>query len=178
MPTIIQKLPFFSKPEPVEVQGRRIAVVSDQIIVCVSIARTGTPRLPENALRFPAVLDPGFTHSFLIQQDHLLRWAGFDPRHFRTTGSLPVRGRTVPLLNANIWLHRNQPGQRDEFSAQPPYCVELDQGIAVCPPEMGDYPRLPLLGLRAIRFGNLHVAIDGQRCHVTIRTPRRFWILG
>ena len=175
MPTIIQKLPFYSTPQSVEVQGRRIAVVSDQIIVWVSIARMGTPGLPDNALRFPTVLDPGFNHSFLIQQDHLLRWAGFDPTHFRTTGSLPVRGRNVPLLNSNIWLHRNQPGQRDVFSDQPPHCVELDRGIAVCPPEMGDYPRLPLLGLRAIRFGNLHIAIDGQNRHVTIRTGRKFW---
>lgn len=178
MPTVIHKLPFFSEPNPVEFQGRRIAVVSDQIILWVSIARMGLPDLPRNALRFPAVLDIGFNHSFLIQQDHLVRWAGFGPSHFRTIGSLPVRGRDVPLLNANVWLHQNRPGKRDEFSDQQPYCLELDRGIAVCPAEMGDYPRLPLLGLRAIRWGNLHVAVDGHKRHVTIRTPRRFWIFG
>ena len=153
-----------------------MAVVSDQIVLWVSIARMGVSELPTNASRFPAVLDIGFNHSFLIQQEHLVRWAGFDPRHFRTIGSLPVRGRDVPLFNANVWLHRNMPEMRDEFADQPPYCLELDRGIAVCPPEMGDYPRLPLLGLRAIRWGKLHVAVDGERCHVTIRTRRRFWI--
>ena len=30
---------------------------------------------------------------------------------------------------------------------------------------------LPLLGLRAILSNNLHVAIDGERASVTVRTP-------
>ena len=49
------------------------------------------------------------------------------------------------VLGCNVWLHRNVPGQRDQFLEQPPHCLELN-GIAVFPKELGNYPRLPLLG--------------------------------
>lgn len=46
----------------------------------------------------------------------------------------------------------------------------LPRGIAVYP-NGENYPRLPLLGLRAILSNNLHLAIDGEGKSVNLRTP-------
>ena len=35
----------------------------------------------------------------------------------------------------------------------------------------GCYPRLPLVGLRAILSNRVHLAVDGERQQVTLRTP-------
>ena len=105
-----------------------------------------------------------------------MQWAGLDPKSLRRLGSLPVHGQKVPLLNANIWLHHNRPGSRDEFAEAAAWQWEMDAGIAVCPPELGGFPRLPLIGLRAVQLAGLHVAIDGSKSQVSIRTRRRLLI--
>jgi hypothetical protein len=38
-------------------------------------------------------------------------------------------------------------------------------------PDGEHYPRLPLLGMRAILSNRLHLTIDGARTSVTLRTP-------
>ena len=48
----------------------------------------------------------------------------------------------------------------DEFSDAPPFCLELPLGI--CPAAMPRAPRLPVLGLRGLRFANLELLIDGH----------------
>ncbi len=91
--------------------------------------------------------------------------------------TIPGVNWRVALLAGNVWLHANEPGKRDTFSDQPPFCVQLDNGFAVAS-NRANAPRLPLLGLRALRWANLHSSIDGKNCHASIRTARRFWIFG
>ena len=47
----------------------------------------------------------------------------------------------------------------------------VPDGIAIYPSDDADYPRLPLLGLRAILKNNLKLIIDGQRKHASLRSP-------
>ncbi len=61
------------------------------------------------------------------------------------------------------------PGQRDEFAADPPFCLELN-GIAMFPAVLGNLPRLPLLGLRALVMNRLHLSVDGDALNVTLAT--------
>jgi hypothetical protein len=75
----------------------------------------------------------------------------------------------------DVWLHPNVPGKRDRAADGEPFRLALDTGIAVYPPTMSSVPRLPLLGLRALRLARLHLTIDCDRCSVTLRTARRFW---
>ena len=50
-----------------------------QIVVQVSIADQSTIDLPQDAPRFPAILDTGNNHNFAIRQGHFGRWAPHDP---------------------------------------------------------------------------------------------------
>ena len=51
-----------------------------------------------------------------------------------------------------------------------PIFLELVNGIAVYP-DADRYPRLPLLGLRAVLSNRLHLSIDGEHASLSIRTP-------
>ena len=46
-----------------------------QIVVLVSIAGQELAALPDDAPRFPAILDTGNNHNFAMRQAHLERWA-------------------------------------------------------------------------------------------------------
>jgi len=176
---IVRNLPFYDHTTAVEFRGRSIPVKHDQIIVWVSLSEMGQRQLDPNAPRLPAVLDTGCNHAFVIRQRHLVEWAGIHSQYLRRLRPTRAYGVSVPQLAANIWLHPNRPGHRDEFSDQPPFLLGTEQGIAVIPQsaDQGN-PRLPLLGLRAIRWNHLHLTIDGDHCRVNIRTRRRFWIFG
>jgi hypothetical protein len=177
VPTIIRNTPFFDGWTDLTVRGQVVRIKPYQIIVWVSISQIGRRELDPITPRFPAVLDTGFNHSFVIHRQQLAQWAGLQPQQFHVLGPITVYGEESPLLAGNVWLHPNEPGKRDAFSGQPPFCVQLDNGLAVAS-NRSNAPRLPLLGLRALRWANLHSSIDGKNCHASIRTARRFWIFG
>ncbi len=179
MPAILRNLPFYDHPTTAQVGGRSIAVKRDQIIVWVSLSETGLRQFDPRTPRFPAILDTGCNHSFVIGERHLIDWAGIHPGFLRRLGPTRLHGKPVPQLAANVWLHPNQPGHRDEFSTQSPFLLETNPGIAVVPAtESESHPRLPLLGLPAVRWNHLQVSLDGDRSLMTIRTPRRFRFFG
>jgi hypothetical protein len=175
--TIIRDLPYFEKSTSATVHGREVPIFSYQPVLWVSVAPFADEALDPNTPRFPAVLDIGYTHNFLIRDEQLLQWAGLSPEHIREIGHIQPYGEHVPLRAANLWLHPNVPGKRDEFSGAPPFCVELPHGIGVCRSDMPRAPRLPLLGLRGLRFANLEIVIDCTRCRITIRTRWKLWPL-
>ncbi|HUG89586.1 MAG TPA: hypothetical protein VML55_02050 [Planctomycetaceae bacterium] len=101
-------------------------------------------------------------------------WAGVEPSSLRRSGRVRILGREAAQLSANVWLHGNVAGQR-ELADRPAFLLELTQGIAVLPESPGDnYPRLPLLGLRALRWAKLRLHVDCGPCRVTLRT--RPWL--
>ena len=177
MPAVIRNLPFFDRSTTVEVSGRPVPIKHDLIVVWVSISEAGIDQLHPTAPRFPAVLDTGCNHSFVMRERHLIEWGGIHPDYLRRLRSIRIYGSLVPQMAANVWLHPNRAGHRDDFSGQPLFLIESEPGIAVVPKAVGDgNPRLPLLGLRALRWNRLHLAIDGDRRRVNIRTRRRFWL--
>ncbi len=175
MPTILRKCPFFETHTTALVAGGGVTVRPYQIIVWVSLHPMGRPDLSPNAPRFPAILDSGHSHNFSISEEHLVRWAGFAPGALRTLGSVRITGRRVPLLAANVWIHRNQAGQRDVFAERPAFCIQLDSGIAVYPEGAPAIPRLPLLGLRGLRRAALQLHVDCRNCRVDLHTAHPFW---
>jgi hypothetical protein len=146
-----------------------------EIIVWVSLADIRTGAWNPNAPRFPAILDTGHTHNFAIHEHHLTRWAGIRRENLRLLGHIRQAGRRVPLHAAKLWLHHNEPGKLTVASRR--LLLNLPRGIAVYR-EGENYPRLPLLGLRALLSNHLHLAIDGQRTSVNLRTPDwKTWLL-
>jgi hypothetical protein len=175
MPTILRQFPFFEKHTTAAVPRGSVTVRPYQIVVWVSLHPMGRPNLPPSAPRFPAVLDLGHSHNFSITGEHLSGWAGFAPGALRTLGSIRIAGRRVPLVAANVWIHGNQVGQRDAFADRPPFCIQLDSGIAVYPEGTPAVPRLPLLGLRGLRRADLQLHVDCRKCLVSLHTARSFW---
>jgi hypothetical protein len=175
VPHVLHQLPIFRTRNALTLPGGAVLpILPYQIILWVSLAHKGQRSLSANTPRFPVVLDPGFNHNFLIQERHLFQWAGLHPAHFRVLDRLHAYGQEVPLHAANIWVHRNKAGERDTFLALPPFCLELDSGIGICPPVLAK-PRLPLLGLRALFSADLQLALDCHRGYLSLRTARRFW---
>ena len=110
MITVLRRLPFFETSTTALLGNERLTIKPYQIIVWVSITKAGLPEFPPNARRLPAVLDTGFNDTFLIQEQHFTAWAGLSPQDFEVLEFLSVYGRNVPLLDADVWLHRNQRG--------------------------------------------------------------------
>ena len=140
---IFHDLQFFDRFTSVQVQGHSYRVLPLQIIVWVSISPEGVDVISDRALRFPAIFDPAFTDEFLIHPLQLRRFAGMLPEHLRRlSASLRTHDRVIPLHAAKLWLHRNQPGERDRFASVSPFSLELERGIGL-PPGDEVYPRLP-----------------------------------
>lgn len=178
MTTVLRQLPFFEAPTTVSVGSERLTIKPYQIIVRVSLAARDQRELQPNTPRFPALLDIGLSYNFSISEELLQRWSGLHPRSLRASGQARLSGLPAIIRDAEVWLHPNQPGKRDRFSNPPPFRLLLRRGIAVYPRNTPNAPRLPLLGLRGLRWTNLQLALDCQACHISLRTPRRFWVFG
>ncbi len=175
MPVLLRQSPSYDAFTTVEVQGHRYRVFPFQILVWVSLGPKGLRDLDPRTPRFPAVLDTAFSESFLIHEQQLRSWAGLRPEHLRSRHQVfRAHGRQVPVHAANLWLHPNQRGERDLLASAAPFLLELHRGIGIC----GDsdfYPRLPLLGARALRPTGLQVLLDYHKGRASVRTPRKFW---
>jgi hypothetical protein len=166
--TILDQIPIASEHSLSDVHAGLVKVRPYQIIIRVSIldGEVWDPRAPN----FPAILDTGNNLNFSIQAAHLSRWAGIHPRSLKTRGAVREGVRSPSLHVASVWIHRNMPGRIDLKDARP-FQLQLPQGIAIYPSDGSDYPRLPLLGLRAILKNNLKLVIDGKRKHASLRSP-------
>lgn len=180
MPAIIRDLPYFQQATTTEVERHSFLVKRDQIVLWISISEQGVPQLDPRSPRIPAILDTGCNHNLLINQQHLSTWTGIRPEYFPRLASIRVSGALVPQFAANVWLHPNLPGKRDELASRPSCQLELSPGIAVYPAKQGAplHPRLPLLGLRAFHAAGLKLVIDSRRRRVNIRARHRFRIFG
>jgi hypothetical protein len=173
MPTILRRLPFYQEATTLRIpSGPAIEIKHHQIIAWVSITSTARDGLNDADARFPALIDPGFNGYFLLRQDHLSDWARIKLTEddFPILGRLTVHGREIPRFDAEVWLHANVPGFRDQFLDVPPGRLELDAGIAVCERDMRQI-RLPLLGLSALRRNRLRLHINGEKKHVSLWSP-------
>jgi hypothetical protein len=175
---ILRQLPFFREPTQIRIAGGSVSVKAYQIIVWISITESTQSELRATTPRLPAILDTGHTHNFSIREDQLMQLARISPRLLPPLRRVRVSGQPVTLFEANIWLHPNRYGMRDEFAQASPYSLELAGGIAVFPHTLSVAPRLPLIGVRSLVLAKLHLTMDGGNCRVSIRTKKRFWFFG
>ncbi len=165
---ILDRLPFASEPYQLDIHRERLRIKPFQIVVQLSIS--GPWKWDPAAPIIPALLDTGNNHNFSIQEDHLIRWAGVNPQSLPLLGTMREGGRSPSLRFADAWIHRNQPGRHDLRGGKP-FLLAMSEGIAIYPDDGSNYPRLPLLGLRAIIKNNLKLVIDGKRKYVSLNSP-------
>ena len=130
MPTILHDLPFFEEDTYVTVPGGRVLVKAYQIVVWVSVADRLVDDLPPGTPRFPAVLDIGYSHNFALREDELLAWASLYSQSLHSSGHARLSGVRTDLVAADVWLHFNKRGIRDECLDVPPFRIQLDTGAS------------------------------------------------
>jgi hypothetical protein len=155
-------LAYYSEKTTISVVNEIFEVKQFQIIVWVSIAiRRKSPLNPVSP-KLPAKLDIGNTHNFALTRTQLLNWAGIHSERIPRMGRIRREGTTVPLHKADLWLHTDAES----------YKLEIDEGIAIFD---GDWPRLPILGLRALTNSKLQTFIYGDTLQALIRTPPKWY---
>jgi hypothetical protein len=155
--------PYFSKKTKVTFQNQIIEIKAYQIIVWVSISAREIAEWDLKIPKIPAILDTGFTHNFAISEVQLRQWTGIYPDHLPELKKMRETGERVPLRAASLWLHTDAE----------PLRLKVDEGIGVYET---DWPRLPILGLRALTKNKLHTLIYGDTQRVVIRTPRKWYL--
>jgi hypothetical protein len=165
---ILDRLPISGEHFTLDVVGQHLRLKPYQIIVQISISnlRNWDARTPI----VPALLDTGLNHNFSIQESSITRWSGLHPQAVSLMGSIREGGRTFSRRRAHVWIHRNQSGRRHVRDGEP-FLLALEERIAIYPDDGSNYPRLPLLGLRAIIRNNLKLVIDGKRKHASLSSP-------
>ena len=169
---LLDRSPFPPDPSEIAFRDERVRVRADQIILWVTLTIKRIASANPSATPFPVILDTGNMHTFAIQERHLIDWAGIRAETMELLGNLRDRRQRIPLHAANIWLHPSEKGSRDQLADREPFVLAAPRGIAVYP---GDFPRLPLLGLRAIADNRLILKVDGTRREATLRTAYQWW---
>ncbi len=172
MPRLVNCIPFGSEGHVV-IRGERIRIRANQIIAWISLTPDWIDEPNPSFEPFPAIVDTGHTHSFSINQRHLIEWAGPRPEAMDIVGAARDRGQRLDLRAANIWAHPNECGKRERLGTCTPIWIQAENGIAIYPD--GDFPQLPILGLKAIADNGLFLQVDGQRRLATLRTPIKWW---
>jgi len=173
MPYLLNCMPFSEKPDEIILRNERVRIRANQIILWVSLSLRRVNSANPTAIPFPVILDTGHNHSFSIHERHLTEWAGLRPDSLISLGTIGDRRQRVLLRAANIWVHPNERGSRERLAEKPPLLIETKKGIAVYPGS--DFPRLPIMGLRALAENNLVLNVDGPRRQATLRTQIRWW---
>jgi hypothetical protein len=159
------------RPSTITIRGEQVTVKAFQIVVWVSVTTVFEERFAQTTPRFPAILDTGSMFTFAIREAQLRKWAGIHCHALRVLQQVRHQGRSIPMHAAKVWLHQNQPGERDQLRGQKPFRMQNEPGIAVYPNELPYAPRLPLLGLRALMENELHLLVNSQHKWVSLRSP-------
>jgi len=155
-------LSYYSEKAHISVHDEVIEIKQFQIIVWVSVSTPLFKEWAPNTPRIPAILDIGNNHNFAITKEQLGRWAGISSISLPMLKKARVAGRPGNLHRASLWLH----------SDNDPFSLKNEEGIAVLD---GDWPHLPILGLRALTNTKLQTFIYGDTKRVLIRTPPKWY---
>lgn len=164
MTAVIRRCPFYDLATQVDVAGEKVDIRPYQIILWVSL-RSGA----NLSRRFPAILDTGHSLNFSITERQLRDWAGINPGSLKEIGRTTLNNRAVFLSRADLALHRNRTGRRDELAGTAATQLNLAEGIVIHGPNDPLSPRILLLGLRALVRNRLKVSIDGGNLAVSIK---------
>lgn len=176
MPRLLDRAPVPPQPSELVVRGERVRVRANQIIVWLTVTSVRADVPSPAAAPFPAILDTGHTHTFSIQERHLIEWAGLRPEALPVGGAVRERGLRLVLRKARLWCYPLAPRSQSHIAERPPLALAALRGIAVYPSAQG-FPRLPLLGLRALVENGLVLTVNGGRREATLRTAFRWWPL-
>jgi hypothetical protein len=157
---ILDRFPYYDTTTLLEFGSHTVEIRPYQIAIWVRIDR----------LAFPAVLDTGHSHHFMISERLLVEWAGV--ASLRRIGDVLVNKSRLPQFASDLWILHNKPRTRE--LGRGGTVLRLDQGITVVPEGSPASTRLPVLGLRALAVNRVRIVIDGARGYVSLSKPGGF----
>ena len=180
MAFLLHDLPFDNQTKPLllpggapfhDEMGQPLLIFHDQIVFWASLTSLGTATPIGETGQLPVVIDTGFNDTFMIRETQLRSWTGLLLANLAPSASgLRISGRlTIARHETDLWLHPNLPGMRDS-AAVPAVRLELPDGIAVWPELVPGGRRLPLFGLRALRWLGMRLSVDGVTGKASLET--------
>ncbi len=167
---ILDRLPLLPQPRTLRFGQRHVPFLRDEIVVWLSVGLPGERDHQRLSPPFPALLDSGNNSAFYLHEHHLAQWAGIRPALLDVLVAKRVNQQNVPCLEADVWLHPNTPGTWERAPGRQPFRSEFGEGMAVGPrvPDQLVFPRVPLLGIAALRENGLDFWFDSKpaQCHV------------
>jgi hypothetical protein len=170
--TILDRLPLLARTETITFRPRHVAFHRDEILVWLSVGLRGEHDPQRISPPFPALLDTGNNSGFYLHEHHLVQWAGIRPAVLPSLGTRRVNQRDVPSRDADVWVHPNTPRTWQRAPGKLPFRLELVEGVAVGPPmaDQAVFPRMPLLGVAALRDNGLGFWFDSKAAQFHVWT--------
>ena len=156
----LARVPLVEFDHTLTIGGTDITLRTNQPVVWVRLVPWAGSTT--EAVAFPAVVDTGNNHSFLIPGPLFRVWAGQDLDSLTPTRTLStVNGHAVSCYGFNLELLRlsEDGGPVERVAAR----LQTGQGVAVVPDSLAaHFPRLPVLGVRCLIVNRTRFALDGD----------------
>jgi hypothetical protein len=98
------EFPYYTEKSTVAVLNESVEVKAFQIIVWVTILHDAR-EFDSSATKFPAILDTGTTHNFVITKDHLSRWAGLQASDLPKVGRVRLEGKHDARSSVPVFVY-------------------------------------------------------------------------
>jgi hypothetical protein len=124
---------------------------------------------PARAVIFPAVIDTGNNHFFMIPGVLFREWAGVDYDDSPRGRTIIVSGIPLKTYGFNIDLFRLRSGKPGRA---PVARLQMGEGITIIPDTLSaNLPRVPVIGVRTLTVNRITFTIDGDRQTFSISQP-------
>jgi hypothetical protein len=182
VPFLLRNLPFFEQntllsrpdgPPLLGEDGQPLFSFHDQIVFWASLAPSRQVSLPSSSPLIPVVIDTGFNDALLLRETQLVHWGLLEPRSLRRgQRALQIHHQlSIPKYEIDLWIHPNQPGERDRLAGSAAVRIELPDGVPIWPAAVPGGKRLPLLGTRALAEAGLLFSVEGGKRPVQLELP-------
>ncbi len=174
MSVILNVLPYHSREyrlrDP-QTDTERYVIRQNQIVCWASLTPENSEQPSGNDIpKFPVTIDTGNGRNFNIREEQLASWAGLTNLVEVFGTNVLVNGQRVSLRKATLWLYRNIPGELTYDTNVEPFPIDFSDGIEVFTGSGAtSFPRLPLLGMRALHVSRLELTINGPERRVFLR---------
>ena len=174
MSLILNALPYRSREyrlrDPLT-DAAQYLIRQNQIVCWASLTPENSEEPRGNDLpKFPVTIDTGNGRNFNIREEQLASWAGLTNLVEVFGTNVLVNGQRVSLRKATLWLYRNIPSQLNSDINVAPFPIDFSDGIEVFTDSGAPaFPRLPLLGMRALHVSRLELTINGPDRRVFLR---------
>jgi hypothetical protein len=170
MPFRITRVPLVAAEHVVSPGGVDVTLRPDQAVVWVRLVPWGGRSDPQS-VTFPAVVDTGNNHIFLIPGPFFRVWARTDYRTVEPGRQVLVNGLPLRCFPFNLDLVRLRAG---EPTGRVAARLETGPGVMIIPDALvSSFPRLPVLGVRSLTLNRVTFTLNGGRQTFSLSQPGR-----